>query len=613
MTNPNSERVAVVGLAGLFPGAADAERLWQNVLAGVDASSEPPAGRWTIPPDEAYHPEPGRPDAVSSRRGYFLDPFEPDLTGLDIDPDLVRRLDPLYHLVLHVGGRAFRDARMEPVERRRVGVVLGSIVLPTDAANRVGEAPAATARYDRSTSGLPAALLANALNLGLGGYALDAACASSLYAVKLAADELLAGRADAMLAGGVSRPDCLYTQMGFSQIRALSPTGRCSPFDASADGLVVGEGGCVFVLKRLTDALRHGDNVYGVIAGIGLSNDVAGNLLLPASEGQVRAMRAAYREAGWSPRDVDYVECHATGTPVGDAVEFASLRELWGDAEPGSCVAGAVKSTVGHLLTGAGAAGLAKSLFALRDGTLPPTANFRTPSAKLGYESSPFRLLAKPAEWPRRRGRPRRAAVSGFGFGGINAHLLVEEWQAGSPREAAVRSADGPVAVVGLAMHVGPRATLPAVKDAVLGDGSADAGRIDAVAVPVAKFRTPPREAGRDAAAASPRPAGGRRRRGRRRVGRSRRPGGHRRLRRPDARPERDELSPALVGTGGHAGRRASAADGRPDARAHWAAWRPAAWPGGSGPAGRRSPSVPRRRPGCGRSSWGCGRCSAAK
>ena len=168
--------------------------------------------------------------------------------------------------------------------------------------------------------------------LGLGGpaYTIDAACGSSLYSLKLAIDELRAGRADAMLCGGVSRPDPLYTQMGFSQLRALSARGKAAPLDHRGDGLVVGEGAGMFVLKRLDDALAHGDQIYAIVAGIGLSNDIHGDLLAPSSEGQLRAMRMAYEQAGWSPGDVDLIECHATGTPVGDAVEIESLKSLWG-------------------------------------------------------------------------------------------------------------------------------------------------------------------------------------------------------------------------------------------------------------------------------------------
>ena len=190
-----------------------------------------------------------------------------------------------------------------------------------------GTQPSASiAPLNRFAVGLPAGLLAQALGLGGGSMTLDAACASSLYALKLACDELTAGRVDAMLAGGLNRSDSMYTQMGFSQLRALSTSGRCSPLDAAADGLMVGEGAVVFVLKRLEDAVVHGDRILCVIRGIGLSNDIGGGLLAPAQEGQLRAMRAAYRQAGWRPGDVDLIECHATGTPVGDAVESASLR-----------------------------------------------------------------------------------------------------------------------------------------------------------------------------------------------------------------------------------------------------------------------------------------------
>ncbi len=221
-----------------------------------------------------------------------------------------------------------------------------------------------------------------------------------------------------MLTGGVSRPDCLYTQMGFSQLRALSPSGRCAPFDAAADGLVVGEGAGILVLKRLDDALRDGDHIYATIAGIGLSNDIAGNLMQPDSRGQLRAMRAAYEQAEWKPDDVDLVECHGTGTPVGDAVEFNSLRALWSevpetDRAQTHCVIGSVKSNVGHLLTAAGAAGLIKVLLAMRDRKLPPTANFSAAEHGINLSETPFAILRDAA--PGRghmttRAAPRSAA-----------------------------------------------------------------------------------------------------------------------------------------------------------------------------------------------------------
>ena len=171
----------------------------------------------------------------------------------------------------------------------------------------------------------------------------------------------------------------------------------------------------MFVLKRLSDALAHGDAIHAIVAGVGLSNDMHGNLLAPAKEGQLRAMRHAYERAGWKPQDVDLIECHATGTEVGDAVEFDSLRELWGESgwEPGRCAIGSVKSTVGHLLTGAGAAAVMKTLLAMKAGVLPPQANFAQPAAGLRYAGSPFRVLARPEPWEPCNGARARSVCFG--------------------------------------------------------------------------------------------------------------------------------------------------------------------------------------------------------
>ncbi|MDA3832614.1 MAG: polyketide synthase, partial [Spirochaetales bacterium] len=310
---------------------------------------------------------------------------------------------------------------------------------------------------------LPAAILSEALGLGGGSFTLDAACASSIYAVKLACDELRSHRADAMVAGGVSRPESLYTQVGFSQLKALSPSGRCAPFDESADGLVVGEGVGILVLKRLDDALRDNDNVYGLIHGIGLSNDIRGNLLAPDSEGQLRAMRSAYEAAGWSPCDIDLIECHGAGTPVGDATEINSLCSLWNDYKysSGQCSIGSVKSMVGHLLTGAGAAGMIKTLLALKHKILPPSLNFTKPPKGSPIDNSPFRVQTKAEEWTRKTpDTPLRAAVSAFGFGGINAHLLLEEWNPSSDSKFNIQNStfkisNSPIAVIGIDDVVG--------------------------------------------------------------------------------------------------------------------------------------------------------------
>jgi acyl transferase domain-containing protein/3-hydroxymyristoyl/3-hydroxydecanoyl-(acyl carrier protein) dehydratase len=493
--------VAIVGVGGLFPGAPTLADFWDNILGNVSSARRPPKGRWLLEPEDLFEATVGAADKVYSLQACFIeqDLKALPLDGLAIDPHFLRGLDPLFHLLLHAGSQAFRDGNTEPLDRRRIGVIIGNLALPSEASSALARdwlgrtfaeqllgrsEPGAAADLDArngQVAGLPAGLLARSLGLGGCAFTLDAACASSLYAIKLAADELVAGRADAMLTGGLSRPDSLYTQMGFSQLHALSPSGVCSPFDQRGDGLVVGEGCGMLLLKRTEDAVRDGDHIYAVIRGLGLSNDIGGNLLAPASEGQLRAMRAAYQQAGWAPSDVELIECHATGTPVGDAVEFASLRGLWGESgwRRGQCVIGSVKSNIGHLLTAAGSAAVLKTLLAMKHQTLPPTANFQAPAKGVTLDDSPFRIMHQGTAWePRQAGRARRAAVSAFGFGGINAHLLLEEWL---PAKPATRSSvafppsfqrkNPPIAIIGLGAHFGPWESLQRFQQRVLGAG----------------------------------------------------------------------------------------------------------------------------------------------
>ncbi len=539
------EPIAIVGMGGVFPGARTLEEFWRIVERGIDTSKSVPPGRWILDSREIQSTEVNAPDRVYTDRACFIENFQLDRAGLQLDPTLLDSLDPSVHLLLEAGRNAFQSARNETVDRNRIGVILGNIALPTSGSSALCEqvlnplleqktlgrsiaAPSlAKTALNRYVSGLPAGVLAQALGLGGGVYTLDAACASSLYAIKLACDELQAGRADAMLAGGLSRPDSLYTQMGFSQLRALAQSGRCAPFDAAGSGLIVGEGAGVLVLKRLSDALRVGDQIHAVIRGIGLSNDLDGNLLSPSSEGQLRALKQAYQQAGWSPDQVDMIECHATGTPVGDAVEFESLSNLWHGApyDPGQCVLGAVKANIGHLLTAAGSASMIKILLALKNNILPATANFRQPAEKIPLADSPFQVLQESKPWPRRDTHtPRRAAINGFGFGGINAHILIEEWlgQPSTPIAPAVPIPKAsPIAVVGLAAHVGRWSTLREFQARVLGGGkeelpaeranwrglpSEDLRKLtaqqrsfpgyylDDLSIPVNRYRIPPRE-----------------------------------------------------------------------------------------------------------------------
>ena len=492
--------VAIIGVGGEFPSSPTLERYWENIVNNVNTSRQPPQDRWLLPSGAVYAPEIGTVDKVYSQKACFIDD-EPDcsrIPGLDLDPEFVQQLDPMFRLLLRVGQQTLSDdLQADKIKRSTSGVIIGNLALPSEKSSQlarhllgqafveklpsdaltVSDQPVAAVNH--YVAGLPAALLAKAIGFQGTCFTVDAACASSLYAIKLAADELLSGRADSMLAGGLSRPDSLYTQMGFSQLRALSPSGTCSPFDRNGNGLVVGEGCGLVLLKRTEDAIRDGDHIYAVIRGCGLSNDLEGNLLAPASEGQLRAMRSAYQQAGWSPTDVDLVECHATGTPVGDAVEFASLKSLWNDYNwrAGQCVIGSVKANIGHLLTAAGSAAVIKTLLAFKHQILPPMANFSEPAQGVAIDDSPFQILHQAIRWESREsGKPRRAAVSAFGFGGINAHLLLEEWLPAKRTKRAVTSHPAfkqkyePLAIVGMATHFGVWDSLEKFRQRVLGE-----------------------------------------------------------------------------------------------------------------------------------------------
>ncbi|NNL41191.1 MAG: type I polyketide synthase, partial [Desulfobacterales bacterium] len=504
----NKTPIAVVGMAGLFPDALDLDIFWQNIINKIEATREVPKTRWIVDPDSMVHPDP-MPDKALSKLCCLINDFQFDPEGIEIDKDILNELDPLYHLILHTGRAAISDCKTLLNSKESTGVALAAIALPTDSSSFItreifgssfeeklfGSSTNQSFTRNQSLSSkvtsLPGAILARGFGLGGGSYTLDAACASSIYAVKLACDELRAHRADTMLAGGVSRPECLYTQVGFSQLLALSPSGRCAPFDESADGLVVGEGAGILVLKRLEDAIKQKDRIYGLIKGIGLSNDMRGNLLAPDSKGQVRAMRKAYKSTGLKPCDIDLIECHGAGTPVGDLTELRSLRSLWGESgrSKQQCSIGSIKSMIGHLLTGAGAAGMIKTILAFKHKTLPPSLNFNKPPENSPLLNSPFRVQTSAEEWKKRNADlPRRAAVSAFGFGGINGHLLFEEWnskphnhyttsanQAPTPsmQKHSTQSEDHvPIAIVGMEAIVGSLKSLRDFQETVLSGNS---------------------------------------------------------------------------------------------------------------------------------------------
>ncbi|GLZ40427.1 beta-ketoacyl synthase N-terminal-like domain-containing protein [Actinokineospora sp. NBRC 105648] len=439
-----TEPVAVVGMAVLFPGARDLDAYWRNLAEGVDCVTGIPA--------DYDLPFPG------GRGGFLAELATVDTIGMGVMPAALPHTEPDQLIALHVAQAALADAGGPPADPERVGVILGRGGYITaglaridlrvrvahqllvslrelfpevdDAAlDRVRErfaaelGPPSRGAEIGLVPNLAASRVANRLGFGGPAYTVDAACASSLIAVQQAVGELVDGRCDVVLAGGVHHGHDVTLWSVFDRLGALSRGGRIRPFDRDADGLVIGEGTGVVVLKRLADAHRAGDRVYAVIRGTGVASDSGGTTLMhPDSRGQVLAVRRAWAAAGLDPAAPDslgLLEAHGTATPAGDAAELATLREVFGPGAP--AVIGSVKSMIGHTMPAAGIAGLIKAALAVHHGVLPPTLHCATPHPDLA--ATRFRPLARARPWT----GPRRAAVNAFGFGGISAHVVLEQ------------------------------------------------------------------------------------------------------------------------------------------------------------------------------------------
>ena len=510
--------IAIVGRACILPGALTPEALWTLVSEGRDLVREVPAGRWGISPDDALcDPKTPRADRAWSDRGGYVEGFERvfDASGFDMPEAELASLDPTFHWVLHTARQALAQARRSRGSDR-VGAVVGNLSFPSRAMADFAASvwlkgtDARINRVDprnRFHSGLPALLLERALSLGNGVFALDAACASSLYAIKLACDRLQDGRADLMLAGAVNGADDLFIHIGFCALSAMSRTGQSRPFHREADGLVPAEGAGMIALKRLADAERDGDRIFGVVRGVGLSNDGRGRgFLVPSREGQVRSLRAAFQAAGLSPRDVSLLECHATGTAVGDATELDALRDVFCERDDALPI-GSLKSNLGHLITTAGVAGVMKVLGALESAVRPATLHVDKPLDGIHGDAA-FRLLSRAEPWDEPTSAAdglRRAGVSAFGFGGNNAHAIIEEYRARVPRIFVPRHVvanSAHVAIVGLGVVASKSANRDQFADRyfsnepclTLGDDGQREGRASSFDVDVGSHSVPPND-----------------------------------------------------------------------------------------------------------------------
>jgi acyl transferase domain-containing protein/phosphopantetheinyl transferase len=470
---------AIVGMACLLPGAPDLETFWANLLGGVDAITDVPHGRW----DPLYYdPDADAPERFYCRRGGFVD----DIAGFDptefgIMPLAVDGAEPDQLLALGVAARALADAGdpHRSADPTRVGVIIGRggyigsgvrrleqrvhtaeqlVVSLRSLLPDVSEAQLASIKAEfvdrlgpaRSESAidlvpnLTASRISNRLDLRGPSHTVDAACASSLVAVDQALDQLASGRCDVVVAGGVHHCHDLTLWSVFTQLGAISRRQEVRAFDRGADGLLIGEGTVMLVLKRLADAERDGDRVYAVIRGVGVASDGrATSLMSPSVEGQVLAVERAWQRAGLDPASIGLLEAHGTGTPTGDEVELHTLRRVFGAAGPTAGL-GTVKSMIGHAMPAAGAAGIAKAALAVFHGQLPPTLHAEDPH--LLVAATRFRLVQETQPWE--GAGPRVAGVDAFGFGGINAHVVLEEHlgstgrspgRSGSARRAVLR------------------------------------------------------------------------------------------------------------------------------------------------------------------------------
>ncbi len=443
--------IAIIGISVLLPGAHSLEEYWTNILRKINCITEIPAHRWDW--RLYYDSDKSSRDKTYSKWGGFLDeiPFDPLRFG--IPPTSLKSIEPMQLLALEATRRALIDAGYESggFNKENTSVIFGV----SGGLGDLGQQFAARSEIPRTFGHAPSDVLdrlpewtgetfsgllfnivtgrvANRFDFGGSNYTVDAACASSLAALDQAVRELEFGICDVALAGGVDTMQSPFSYICFSKTQALSPQGVSRAFDEAADGIVLSEGVGVLVLKRLADAQRDGDRIYAVIKAVSSSSDGRGaSMTAPTSEGQMRAMRRAYRKAGISPATVGLYEAHGTGTTVGDRIELDSYATLLAEnaAESNSCAVGSVKTLIGHTKSAAGVASIVKAAMALHHKALPAHGAVDNPLPVLRKAESPVYLLEETAPWIALAGHPRRVAVSAFGFGGTNSHAILEEYQ----------------------------------------------------------------------------------------------------------------------------------------------------------------------------------------
>ena len=459
------EPIAVVGMACLYPGAIDLAKYWENILSKKDLFTEIPKTHWLT--EDFYHPDPRIPDKTYCNKGAFLPEVPFDFAKFGIPPNILPHTDSAQLLGLVVAEALLQDAfgnAFSQIDREKIAVILGfslGTTLSTEAQVCSGKpiwlrtlrecgieeekireifksVQGRTLHLNENTfpgflQNVIAGRIANRFDFHGTNCVVDAACASSLSAIRISIQELLSGSSDLVLTGGLQTITNPQVFLCFSKTPALSFSGNCRPFDEKADGTMLGEGVGFFALRRLSDAERDGNQIYALIRGIGSSSDGKGkSIYAPEAGGQVRAMRRAYENAGFDPKTVELVEAHGTGTMAGDAAELKSLFTVFSESDSTDkqwCALGSIKSQIGHTLGSAGSASMMKAIMALHHKILPPTLHVDKPTGLVDFSNAPFYVNTEARPWIHPEVTPRRAGVSSFGFGGTNFHVALEEYR----------------------------------------------------------------------------------------------------------------------------------------------------------------------------------------
>ncbi|MGX2965130.1 SDR family NAD(P)-dependent oxidoreductase [Shewanella sp. FeAMO] len=463
--------IAIVGMASLFAGSRYLNQFWDLICDKIDAITQVPADRWQVA--DYFDPDKKAADKSYCKRGGFIPEVDFNPMEFGLPPNILELTDTSQLLSLVVAKEVLEDAGIHEgsdYDRDRIGITLGigggqkisqslnarlqypvlkkvfreSGVSEQDSEMLIRKFQDQYIHWEEnsfpgSLGNVIAGRIANRFDLGGMNCVVDAACAGSLAAMRMALTELTEGRSDMMLTGGVCTDNSAYMYMSFSKTPAFTSDEQIKPFDADSRGMMIGEGIGMVALKRLEDAERDGDRIYAVIKGVGASSDGKfKSIYAPRPEGQAKALQRAYDDAGFPPHTLGLMEAHGTGTAAGDVAEFSGLNAVMSQDNPElqHIALGSIKSQVGHTKSTAGTAGVIKAALALHHKVLPPTINVKQPNPKMAVEQSPFYLNTQTRPWmPRTDGTPRRAAVSSFGFGGTNFHLVLEEHSPELPKQ----------------------------------------------------------------------------------------------------------------------------------------------------------------------------------